>query len=80
MTFALEEPLDIVTYATHHTLHHLLHQHLVLGTCLFVCFSGRHRRRKSGIPFFRDLASRPRGVEKGASLPPVLMVGMNKHS
>ena len=28
----------------------------------------------------RDLASRPRGVEKGASLPPVLMVGMNKQS
>ena len=31
-----------------------------------------------GIPFFRDLASRPRDVEKGTSLPPVLMVGMSK--
>ena len=29
---------------------------------------------------FRDLASRPRGVEKGASLPMVLMMGMNKDS
>ena len=34
---------------------------------LFVCLSGRLHRRKVG-------------VEKGASLPPVLMVGMNKRS
>ena len=47
---------------------------------LFVCFSGRFHRRKVGIPFFRDLALRPRGVEKGTSLPLVLMVGMNKRS
>ncbi len=47
---------------------------------MFVCFSGCLHRRNVGIPFFRDLASRPRGVEKGASLPPVLMVGTNKHS
>ena len=47
---------------------------------LFVCFSGRLHRRKVGIPFFRDLASRPRGVDKGVSPPLVLMVGMNTHS
>ena len=35
----------------------------------FVCFSGHLHRR--GIPFFRDLASCPIGVEKGISLPPV---------
>ena len=32
------------------------------------------------IQIFRDLASFPLGVEKGTSLPPVLMVGTNKHS
>ena len=32
------------------------------------------------IPFFWDLASPPRGVEKGTSLPPVSIRGMNKHS
>ena len=45
---------------------------------IFFCFSGRLHRRKVGIPFFRDLASHPRGVEKGTSLSLVLMVGMNK--
>ena len=44
----------------------------------FVCFSGHLHRRKVSIPFFRDLTSRPKGV--GTALPPVLMVGMNKHS
>ncbi len=59
--------LQIQMYGkSHYQVHH------------YVCFSGHLHRRKVSVPFFRDLASRPRGVEKGTSLPPVLMVGMNK--
>jgi len=45
--------------------------------CLFVCH-GPWKSSNGSSSIFKDLASSPRGVEKGASLPPVLMVGMNK--
>ena len=45
--------------------------------CLFVCH-GPWKSSNGSSRIFRDLASSPRGIEKGSSLPPVLMVGMNK--
>ena len=45
---------------------------------LFVCFHGPWKSSNGSSHIFRDLASSPRGIEKGSSLPPVLMVGMNK--
>ena len=50
----------------------------ILSLCLFVSLDAFIEGK--WVSHIRDLASRPRGVEKGASLPPVLMVGMNKQS